>query len=92
MNVYHLKRGNLNYKTNMFEFYEDEIYSSMKKVLKNVDNMIDVNNGYNVIKEEVNFGGTPYLEVTYNCMSAPCVGEQARPMRIRYCIYKKKVM
>ncbi len=78
-------------KTNKFEFYDDEIYSSKKKVLANVDNMIDVNNGYNVTKESVDFGSNPYLEVTYNCMSAPCVGEEAKPMRIRYCIYKMEV-
>jgi hypothetical protein len=91
MNVYLLKRGNLNFKTNKFEFYDDEIYSSKAKVLKNVENMIDVNNGYNVSREDVDFGSKPYLEVTYNCMSAPCVGEEAKPMRIRYCIYKMEV-
>jgi len=91
MFVYHLKRGNLNFKTNKFEFYDDEIYSSMKKVLKNVENMIDVNNGYNVTREDVDFGSNPYLEVTYNCMSAPMEDGERRPMRIRYCIYKREV-
>jgi len=52
-----------------------------------------VNNGYAVTKEEVNSHSrrNSYLEVTYNCMSAPCVGEEAKPMRIRYCLYKKEL-
>ena len=91
MNVYLLKRGNLNFKTNKFDFYDNEVYSSMEKVVKNVENMIDCNNGYDVTKQYVDFGGKPYNEITYNCMSAPMDGE-CKPMRIRYCIYKMEVM
>ena len=90
MNVYLLKRGNLNFKTNKFEFYDDEIYSSMAKVVKNVEDMIDCNNGYDVTKEYVDFGSKAYNEITYNCMSAPDNGV-CKPMRIRYCIYKMEV-
>ena len=91
MNVYLLKRGNLNFKTNKFEFYDNEIYSSKSKVLKNVEDMIDCNNGYAVSRETVDFGSKPYLEVTYNCMSAPMEVGGGRQMRIRYCIYKMEV-
>jgi hypothetical protein len=91
--VYLLKSGQLNNRENRFEFYEFETFSSEKKALRSIENRIDVNNGYAVTKEEVNSHSrrNSYLEVTYNCMSAPCVGEEAKPMRIRYCLYKKEL-
>jgi len=90
--VYLLKSGQLNNIENRFEFYDRDVFSSEKKALRSIDNRIDVNNGYNVTKEKVNFGRrNEYLEVTYSCMSAPCIGEEAKPMRIRYCLYKMDV-
>ena len=90
--VYLLMSGQLNNRENKFEFYDREVFSSEKKALRSIDNRIDVNNGYNVSKEEVNFGRrNEYLEVTYSCMSAPCSVEEAKAMRVRYCLYKMEV-
>lgn len=90
--VYLLISGDLNNRENRFEFYDREVFSSEKKALRSIDNRIDVNNGYNVTKEEENLGRrNEYLQVTYSCMSAPCSGEEARPMRVRYCLYKMEV-
>ena len=92
MYVYLLKIGQVDNTNNRFGFYDDEVYSSEKKALRSIDNRIEVNNGYNVTKENVNFGRrNEYLEVTYSCMSAPCSGEESKPMRIRYCLYKMEV-
>jgi hypothetical protein len=92
MYVYLLTCGQLNNIENRFEFYDRDVFSSEKKALINIDNRIDVNNGYNVTKEKVNLGiRNEYLEVTYSCMSAPCSGEEAKPMRIRYCLYKMEI-
>jgi hypothetical protein len=92
MFVYLLKVGQLNFNENKFFFYDDEVFSSNKKALRGIDNRIDVNNGYGVTKDMVNIGSkcSEYLEVTYNCMSAPCDGV-TKPMRIRYCLYKMEV-
>jgi len=93
MFVYLLKVGQLDNKEKKFFFYDNEVFSSEKKALRSIDNRIDVNNGYCVSKETINIGSKrrEYLEVTYNCMSAPCRGEEAKAMRIRYCLYKMEV-
>lgn len=92
MNVYLFKRGNLNNTTNKFEFYEDEIFSSCKKATDHINKMVEVNNGYNRTDSTEYIGGKAYIEVTYNCMSAPLsYGVEAKEMRIRYCLYKKEV-
>lgn len=92
MFVYLLRSGQLHKDGKNFFFYEDDIFSSEKKALKNIKSRIDVNNGYCVTNEKVNIGFRgEYLMVTYNCMSSASVGEEAQSMTIRYCLHKIEV-
>jgi len=93
MKAYLLKCGQLNKSTNQFEFYDFDIFSSKKKALADIKNRIDVNKGFCVSEELINIGDVRHLnlQVTYDCMSAPFRDELSRPMKIRYCLYKKEM-
>jgi len=91
--VYVLESGQLNNSTQMFEFFDIEIFSSQKKIDKFIDDAIRINKGYNLETEEYpnSFGRGIINLSTYNCMSVNFHDSQSRLMKVRYKVTKKQI-
>jgi hypothetical protein len=97
MYVYIIEIGQLSKAKNEFFFYDMEAFPSKKAAEHVINNMIDVNNGYNLSIDKSRDhdpkrrGEVEYTMYTYNCMSAPGTNEPSVPMRVRYVLRKMKV-
>jgi len=95
--VYIIEIGQLDKKKDEFFFYDMEVFPSKKAAEYVINNMIDVNNGYNIsIHNSKDYDPKRRGEVentmyTYNCMSAPGTEEESVDMRVRYVLRKMKV-
>lgn len=96
--VYIIEIGQLMTVNHMseFKFYDMEVFPSKKAAEHVINNMIQVNNGYNLSVEKskhspMRRGEVEHTMYTYSCMSAPDTGKKAVPMRVRYVLRKMKV-
>jgi hypothetical protein len=87
MNVYLLKTGQLNTISNQFEFYDEEFFSSEKKVLKEINNRIEINKGYDIINDKIGYDKV----VNYSCKSVSIDDNETTEIKIRYVVVNKKV-
>jgi hypothetical protein len=86
--IYVLQTGGLSKIDNQFHFYELEVFSSKKKIEREIENRILVNKGTDVVRDEgyCGTGTKSNVLVTYNCLST-----DGQPMRIRYQLLEKKL-
>ena len=86
--VYVLHTGGLSRIDNQYHFYDIEVFSSNKKMMTEVMNRIEVNGGYNVVKDEGYCGSGTKSNVllTYECYST-----DGTKMKIRYQMMEKKL-
>lgn len=86
-NVYLLQTGTFNKSKNEFQFHDIDVFSSKKKMEASLHNrMIECNKGYNIEREDVDFGSTKYQMVTYTCLST-----ENTEMRVRHLLKVKAV-
>lgn len=83
-NIYLLEVGQLDERTNTFNFYDKVAFSSMKKVNSYIDNVIDVNNGYNKTFPSSVLDYVSHVD--YSCLST-C----GKALRKRFAISKIEV-
>lgn len=86
--IYLLKRGQLDQAKCEYFFYDDEPYTSLKKVNDYIDRMIECNKGYNISREAPLTGNEKDFMVTYNCLTSPDGGADSKVMRVRYHVKK----
>ena len=88
-NAHVLQSGSYNNTTGRFEFHDIEVFSSREKMDASVNNrMIDVNKGYNIVREE-SLCGEGYDMVTYKCMGDS--NGVPKEMSVRYLLRKKPI-
>jgi hypothetical protein len=78
--VYLVERGQLNKVENKFNFYDTEIFSSRAKAEKSAINSIDVNKGWDVVKDDMEGVFGDYTQVDYKCFN--CEGDTEMTLRI----------
>jgi hypothetical protein len=93
--VYILETGQLDKTENKFFFFNLDVFSSKKSAVNEVLQSIRINQATGVVIEDIDYA-LKLNEVektlyTYDCMSSPCVGEEAKPMRVRYVLRKMLV-
>lgn len=82
-NVYLLKRGSVE-KNGQFFWYDDMVFTSMKKVRNYIDQGFQINEGYSYNETTPWFNDDIYIE--YKCLST-----DQRVMEVRFMIKKVKV-
>ena len=91
--VYVILKGDLNYRTNRFDFYNTQVFTSKAKASASADNSILCNGGYD-IEDEEDFAydkrkwGKTY---TYNCLSYAEKEDDKQHMRIRLVLSKVEI-
>lgn len=87
--AYILQSGSYNNTTNRFEFHDIEVFSSLEKMVRSVENrMIEVNKGYDIIRNGVPSTNPDdsYSMITYKCLST-----DGREMKVRYLLHIKQI-
>ena len=85
--VYLLESATFNNSKNEFKFHDTDIFSSKKKMEASLHNrMVECNKGYNIEREDVDFGSNSYQMVTYTCLST-----ENTEMRIRHLLKVKTI-
>ena len=77
--VHILKIGNYNRLKEEYQFYDMDVFSSRRKLVKAIENHITTNGGYNIAWNHKDM-------ISYECLST-----DSNVMKIRYLIIKKVV-
>jgi len=88
--VYTIESASLNKTTNMFEFYDLEVFSSQKKIDKRIEDALRINKGWD-LSTEPGYASFTRREVTlhtYKCMSSESDPTRIREMQVRYKVSK----
>lgn len=88
--VYFLQKSQLNKRTDRFEYFTFEIFSSKKAMLHYVQNSIDVNKGFDIVKEVNEYLSSDVLEssiVEYKCLSTDGI-----QMKLRYILETRNLI
>ena len=91
--VYTLESASLNRTTNMFEFYDLEVFSSHKKIDQRIENSFKINKGWDLMTDPgyASFNHREVTLYTYKCMSSESDPTRIREMQVRYKVSKIEV-
>ena len=85
--VYLVEYRQLNKRTNMFELYRTEIYSSKAKANRNVDQSMEINKAYDIDEDKTSYLGENIRRVDYSTIA----NSDNVEMRLRMVINKVEV-
>ena len=88
--VYFLQKSQLNKRTDRFEYFTFQIFASKKAMLHYVQNSIDVNKGFDIVKEVNEYLSSDVLEssiVEYKCLSTDGI-----QMKLRYILETRNLI
>jgi hypothetical protein len=91
--VYVILKGDLNQRTNRFDFYNTQVFTSKAKAIASADNSILCNGGYNIEEEEdLYYDKRKWNKTyTYSCLSYAEKDEDKQDMRIRLVLSKVEI-
>ena len=85
--VYLVEYRQLNKRTNMFELYRTEVYSSKAKANRNVDQSMEINKAYSIDEDKTSYLGENIRRVDYSTIA----NSDNVEMRLRMVINKVEV-
>ena len=85
--VYLVEYRQLNKRTNMFELYRTEVYSSKAKANRNVDQSMEINKAYDIDEDKTSYLGENIRRVDYSTIA----NSDNVEMRLRMVINKVEV-